>query len=187
MVTPVWIDKVDELLRVNITLYIFLIFSNSKKNMKLQLGRRMHTTFHTGRIQSCCYLVLKKKLIYNELISHFMYSYVSLFGCNIQTSAEELTEASISYYFTWISLQAFCLLLGTANLRNNSSLVRTISIVTCRSDKWRIHFLVKLHGEPYLTACLNKVKFLIGKHFFHYFKENLGIHLTHFIPVWSFM
>ena len=33
------------------------------------------------------------------------------------------------YYSTWRSLKAFCLLLGTANLRNNSLLVRSNSIV----------------------------------------------------------
>ena len=34
--------------------------------------------------------------------------------------------------------------------------------------------LVNLHGEVCLTACLNKIKVLIGKYFFHYYKENLG-------------
>ena len=48
--------------------------------MKLQLGRRMYTTFHTGRIQSCCYLALKKNLIYSEYICVFMYSYLSRLG-----------------------------------------------------------------------------------------------------------
>ena len=50
--------------------------------------------------------------------------------------------------------------LGTANIRNNSLLVRAISIVI-----YWIHFLVKLHGEPWLSACLNKIKVLPGKHF----------------------
>ena len=34
-----------------------------------------------------------------------------------------------------------------------------------RGDKWRIYLLVKLHDEVSLTACLNKIKILIGKHF----------------------
>ena len=36
-----------------------------------------------------------------------------------------------------------------------------------------------LHGEVCLTACLNKIKVLIGKHIFRYFKENSGTHLGH--------
>ena len=76
--------------------------------------------------------------------------------------------------------------LGTASLRNNSLLVRTVSIVICRSDKWRIYFLVKLHSKPFPTACLNKIKVLIGKHFFHHFKNNLGTHLTHFLRCVAF-
>ena len=95
----------------------------------------------------------------------------------------------------------FVYFLGTPNLRNNSLLIRTISIVctipcqrrfvpnsifigvvlerslyenSCsesflknrRSDKWRIYFLLKFHDELCLTACLNKIKVLIGKHFF---------------------
>ena len=47
-------------------------------------------------------------------------------------------------------------------------------------DKWRIYLLVKLHDEVCLTAYLNKIKVLIGKHFFCYFKKNLGTYLkTH--------
>ena len=38
---------------------------------------------------------------------------------------------------------------------------------------WRIHFPVKFHDELCLTVYLNKIKILIGKHFFCYFKENL--------------
>ena len=86
-----------------------------------------------------------------------------------------------------VGYKHFAHFLGTANLRNNFLLVRTISIVICRSDKWKIYFLVKLHGEPSLKACLNKIKVLIGKDFFRYFKENLGTRLTHFSPVWPFM
>ena len=85
-----------------------------------------------------------------------------------------------TYYSTWTSLQAFCLLFRNSWFKEQFLLVRTISILICRSDKWRIHFLVKLHGEPCLTVCLNKIKVLIGKHFFCYFKENLGTNLTHF-------
>ena len=48
--------------------------------------------------------------------------------------------------------------LGKANLRSKSLLFRNISIMICRSGKWRIHFSVKLHGEPSLTARLNKIK-----------------------------
>ena len=50
-----------------------------------------------------------------------------------------------------------------------------------------------LHGEPCITACLNKIKFLnkikikIGKHFFRYFKKNLATQSTYFSPVWPFM
>ena len=33
-----------------------------------------------------------------------------------------------------------------------------------RSDEWRIHFLVKLPDELCLTACLSKIKVLLGKH-----------------------
>ena len=48
-------------------------------------------------------------------------------------------------------------------------------------------FFIKLHGKLCLTACLKKAKILIGKHFFRYFKEYLGTHLTHISPVWLFM
>ena len=109
--------------------------------------------------------------------------------------------------------------LKTANLRNISSLVRTISIV-CTIPCQRLFvpnlilvgvvlersleenscsesfnktgevikdsFLSKV-GELCSTAYVNKIKVLIDKHFFHYFKENLGINLTHFSPTWPFM
>ena len=77
----------------------------------------------------------------------------------------------------------FAYFLGKPTWRYYSELVRTISIAICRSDKWRICFLVKLHGKPCLTACLNKIKVLIGKHFFRHFKENLGTQVTHFSPL----
>ena len=102
----------------------------------------------------------------------------------------------------------FTYFLGTGNLRNNSLLVRTISIacmIFCqthcsqfnfhwvssrkllwtflqnsRGYTWRIYFLVKFHGEVCLPACLNRIKIWIGKHFSRYFKEILGTHLkTH--------
>ena len=44
------------MVKVNVNLWMFLIFYSSEKNMELQLGRQLHTTFHTGRIQSCSYL-----------------------------------------------------------------------------------------------------------------------------------
>ena len=89
-------------------------------------------------------------------------------------------------FYLLFHMKYFAYFLGRANLRNNSLLVRTISILICRSDKWRIHFLVKLHGKPFPTACLNKIKVLIGKHFFCHFKNNLGTHLTHFQPFVAF-
>ena len=46
-----------------------------------------------------------------------------------------------------------------------------------KGDEWRIYLLVMLHDEICLTACLNKIKVLIDKLFFCYFKENLGKHL----------
>ena len=42
--------------------------------MKLQLSRRLNIAFYIERIRSCCYL------INNELILHFMYSYVKFLG-----------------------------------------------------------------------------------------------------------
>ena len=48
--------------------------------MKLQLFREIYTTFYTGRIQSCCYLALKKNLIYSKYVCLFMYSYLSRLG-----------------------------------------------------------------------------------------------------------
>ena len=47
--------------------------------------------------------------------------------------------------------------------------------------------LSKLHDKLCLTACLYKIKVLIGKHFPCYIKENLGTHLIHFSQVGSFM
>ena len=38
-------------------------------------------------------------------------------------------------------------------------------------------------GELCFTTCVNKIDVLIGKHFFYYFKENLGTYLTHFSTV----
>ena len=165
----------------------------------------------------------------------------SFFGCNIQTWAKIFTvprklvllkfekkekrmilmKASanwiIMFLFT-IPHEVVCIhftyFLGTGNLRNNSLLANTISMVCtipCQrlfvpdlifigvvlerslenrrqtADQWRVHFLMKLHEELCLIACLNKIKILIGKHFFRYFKENLSTHLTHFSPVWPFM
>ena len=96
---------------------------------------------------------------------------------------------------------------ATVNLRNYSLLFRTVSVTCMipyqraivsnlifisvvlgrswgkiflqnqRGDKSKIYLLVKLHGEVCLTACLNKNKVLIGKHFLRYFKENVGTHL----------
>ena len=47
------------------------------------------------------------------------------------------------------------------------------------SDKWRIHFIVNLYDES-LVDCLKKIKLLIGKHFFNYFKGNLGADIFNF-------
>ena len=76
----------------------------------------------------------------------------------------------------------FGYVLGTANLRTNSLLVRTIFIMLCRSDKWRICFSEKLHGEPCLRACLNKIKVLIGKRFFLLLQEEFRQTLNPFQP-----
>ena len=57
---------------------IFLIRSSSRKKIKLQLGKWVHTAFQTGRMQSCYNLMPKKKLIYNELIWHFIHSKITL-------------------------------------------------------------------------------------------------------------
>ena len=42
------------------------------------------------------------------------------------------------------------------------------------------YFLIKLHGDLCLAACLNESWNLIGKHFFRYFKKNLGTHIFSF-------
>ena len=162
--------------------------------MKLQFGRRLHTTFHTARIQSCCYLALKKKLI---KLKHSLLDVPNNGAPKIWKHKQRwviLMKASVNWIIMFlftipyeVVCKHFAYFLGTANLKKNSLLVRTISIVIFRSDKWRIHFLVKLHDKPCLTACLTKIKALIGKHFFRYFKENFGTHLTHFSPVWPFM
>ena len=47
-------------------------------------------------------------------------------------------------------------------------------------DKWKIHILVKLRGEICYTVYFNKIKILMGNHFFRYFKKNLGTRLTLF-------
>ena len=109
--------------------------------------------------RSCWYLASKKKLIYNELIWHFLYSYLivflgvtyrhklkhSLLGVPrkmvlLKFESKEkwviLMKASanwiIMFLFTIpheVVCKHFAYFLGTANLRNNSLLVRTISIV----------------------------------------------------------
>ena len=138
--------------------------------MKLQLGRRLHTTFHAGRIQSCCYLAPKKKIIYNELIWHFMtFTWVflgvtyrhklnhSLLGFPRKMVLLKFENIKRDEWYWWKLLQIrllwffftiphkvvcnhFAYFLGTANLRNNSLLVRTISIVCAipcqRPEKW---------------------------------------------------
>ena len=128
--------------------------------MKLQLGRRLNTTIYTRRILSCCwYLAAKKKLIYNELIWHFMYSYLRVFlGVKYRHKLKHsllgvlkkmvllkfenkerwviLMKASanwINMFLFTIPHEAVCKhfasFLGTANLRNNSLVARSISIV----------------------------------------------------------
>ena len=42
-----------------------------------------------------------------------------------------------------------------------------------RSEKWGIHFLVKLHYVLCLVGCPKKIKVLIDNFFFRFFKENL--------------
>ena len=86
----------------------------------LQLGRCAHTAFQTRRMQSCCYLAPKKKLIYNKFIWHFIHSSIILGNW---------------YYFLFtiprkVVFKDYAYFLGTANLRNNSLMVRTLSI-TC--------------------------------------------------------
>ena len=129
-------------------------------SMKLQLGRRLHATFCTGRIQSCCwYLTPNKKLIFNELIWHFMYSYLrvfldvtyrhklnhSLLGVPrklvfLKFENKEKWVISMKSSGNWIIMFLFTIpyevvckhfgyFLGTANLRNNSLLSRTLSMV----------------------------------------------------------
>ena len=73
MATMVWIEVWSGwMAKVNANLYIFLA-SSSKRNIKLRLGRWVHTAFQTGRMQSFCYLAPKKKIICNELVWHFGY------------------------------------------------------------------------------------------------------------------
>ena len=60
----------------------------------------------------------------------------------------------------------FACFLGTANIRNDSFLLT--------------RFLVKLCDDLCLVACLNKILVLVGKHFFCYFKDNLGAHISLF-------
>ena len=135
--------------------------------MELELGRRLHTTFYTGKIQSCCWylapkllhLAPKKKLIYNELVWHFMYSYLGVFlGVTYRHKLKHwllgvprkmmllkfeskerwaiLMKASANsimmFLFTCpheVVRKHFVSFLGTANLRNNSLLAKTISTV----------------------------------------------------------
>ena len=93
------------MVKVNINLLILLIVCSSKRNMQLQPGRWMHTTFQTGRLKSCCNLDSKETLIYNKfpadlvhllekpLIENFIFLcrvnsfriLLDFFGCNIQT------------------------------------------------------------------------------------------------------
>ena len=92
--------------------------SSSKKNIKLQLGRCVYTTFQTRTMQSCCYLAPKQN--YNELMWHFIHS--------------NYFRKLIYFSFTIphkVVFKDFACFLGTANLRNNSSLVSTIPI-TCQ-------------------------------------------------------
>ena len=101
------------------------------------------------------------------------------------TSDVDESFFKLDYYVLFaIPHEVVCKHLGyvlvITNLRNNFLLVKTISIVISRIDKWKIHSLKMLHDKPCLTTCLNKIKVLIGKHFFCYFNENLGKHLTHF-------
>ena len=150
----------------------------------------MYATFYKRMIQSCCwswhlsfwYLAPKENLIYNELIWHFMYSYLrdflgvtfrhklkhSLLGVprkqikmsDFDESFWKLDYYVFIYFSTWSSLQAFCLLLGTADLRDNSLLARTISMAcTIRYQRLFVPKLVfigiNLERSLEKNSCLN--------------------------------
>ena len=79
----------------------------------------MHTTFQMGRMQSCCYLAPKKKIIslrvhmtFRTFINYFM---------------ELLLHFSYTIPHEGVFID-FIYFLGIVNLRNNPLLVRTISI-----------------------------------------------------------
>ena len=131
------------MVKVNVNLQIFLIASSSIRNMKLQLGRWVHTAFQRGRIKSCCYLARKKKLIYNELIWHFIddWWFRDDIGDDIDDdkNIQKLLQTRLFYVlFTILQkivFKDFAYFLGKANLRNNSLLVKTILIacpITCQ-------------------------------------------------------
>ena len=48
------------------------------------------------------------------------------------------------------------------------------------SDKWLIHFLVESCYKFWLAGCLKKIKVLIGKYFFRFFKKNLSVEIFSF-------
>ena len=62
------------MVKVTMNLYIFLIVSSWKRNVKLQSGRRLNPAFQTGMMKTRCYLAPKETLIYNELIWNFIQS-----------------------------------------------------------------------------------------------------------------
>ena len=66
------------------------------------------------------------------------------------------------------NLISICVVLGRSLGGNN-----------CSKSFYRTWVVIKnllFSKTAYLTACLNNIKFLIGKYFFCYFEENLGTH-----------
>ena len=54
-----------------------------------------------------------------------------------------------------------------------------------RNDKRRNHFLVMMHDELSFTACLNRIKVLIGKHF-PITLRRIYVHIQNtLIPMWK--
>ena len=178
MVTLAWIGKIDEWLSWISVFRYFLFFLVKKKE---------HQTLTWYRRANCFSSKNDAKFL--------------LLG----------TEKIMTSWCGILSTHKLFYEIKTANLRNNSLLVRTI-FVTCmipcrrlavpnlifigtvsgkswgkkscfesffnsRGDKWRVYLLVKLHCEVCLTTCINKIKVLIDKPFFRYFKENIDTQL----------
>ena len=99
-------------------------------------------------------------------------SFAKPFGNNFERavfnkiSALQFENAVKTKFYSQIVAKNFACFLGTANIRNDSFLLT--------------RFLVKLCDDLCLVACLNKILVLVGKHFFCYFKDNLGAHISLF-------